>query len=216
MNFADPNASPTLDAPSADYGTGGVADPNINSMSLAPEEMPSLADFGREPSTGAWPDGWYSATITEGYATNSGHQWITGDTASKAGDSRNMRVCFAVVNKAKESRNYWASFNYRLGDFTPARIQAVVSARQHAKEQQWKGKWPGEMADLQRTSLAIGQLGQFERALGFRLQKTEAGFLDVGPFVGKQIDLRLKLNDETGFSEPVEFAKLAERAKLYK
>ncbi len=78
----------------------GIAGADINNMTVASEEMPSLADYGREPSTGAWPDGWYAATILAGYATNSGHQWVTEDGPSKDGLSRNLRVCFLLKNKA--------------------------------------------------------------------------------------------------------------------
>jgi len=197
--------------------TGGDVLTDINNMSLQAEEMPSLADFGREPSSGSWPDGWYESTILPGYSSgNSNYQWQTEDTVSKNGDSRNMRVCFALKNKSGETRNYWASFNYRLADFTPERLGAIAKVRKQAQAENWKS-WPGELKDLQRSSLAIGQLGQFERALGFKLKLLPGGGgLNTSIFPGQKLDVRLRLNSETGYSDVVEYAKAFERKALYK
>lgn len=184
----------------------GVATPDINNMSVHSEEVPSLADYGREPSGIAWPDGWYKAEVIEGYATGSGFQWETGDKASKDGQSRNMTVCFVVTNREGENKNIWYSFNYRLNDFDPKRIAAVVELRkQYAGK---KGAWAEK--DFQRTSLAIASLGQFERALGFRLRRTPAGNLIVRPFFAQKMDVRMRTNDE-GYNDVAEFAKLDER-----
>ena len=189
---------------------------DVNNLAVQSEEMPSLAEYGREPSTGAWPDGWYAATILAGYATQSGKQMATEDGLSKDGNSRNLFICFAVKNKAGESRNIRANFNYRLPDFSPDRIQTIVRLRKQATEEGWANKWPGELADLQRSNLAISQLGQFERALQFRMKRIPGGGLNASIFVSHQIDIRLKLNAESGFSDVVEYAKLGERKTLYK
>ncbi len=193
----------------------GIAGADINNMTVASEEMPSLADYGREPSTGAWPDGWYAATILAGYATNSGHQWVTEDGPSKDGLSRNLRVCFHLKNKAGEERNYWTSFNYRLGDFTAERLGAIARVRKQAAAENWKA-WPGELKDLQRSSLAVASLGQFERALGFKLKLIPGVGLNASIFNGHQIDVRLRMNEETSYSDVTEYAKLGERKSLYK
>jgi hypothetical protein len=190
---------------------------DINNMSVASEEMPSLADYGREPSTGAWPDGWYPTVILAGYATNSGFQWATEDTPSKDGMSRNLRVCFKMTNKAKEERNIWGSFNYRLADFTADRLAAIARVRKQAQAENWKpGAWPGELKDLQRSNLAVSTLGQFERALGFKLKLIPGTGLNASIFVGHQLDIRIAVNPESNFSEVKEYAKLGERKTLYK
>lgn len=202
---------------SDDPTLAGVAEADINNMTVQSEEMPSLADYGNEPSTGAWPDGWYASTILPGYSTNSGFQWETADSQSKDGNSRNLRVCFKMVNKAKEERNIWASFNYRLADFNADRLKAIMNVRERAKKEGWKpGEWPGELKDLQRSNLAVGQLGQFERALGFRLKMIPGTGLNASIFAGHQMDIRTTVNKETNFSEVREYAKLAERKSHYK
>lgn len=202
----------------ADLASGSAA-PDISSPTYQSEEMPSLADYGREPSTGAWPNGWYAATILDGYATNSGFQWETADSVSKDGNSRNLRICFKMVNKAKEERNIWASFNYRLADFTIERLTAIKRVREQAAKENWKpGAWPSVWKDLQRSNLAVGQLGQFERALGFKLKMIPGVGLNASIFSGHQIDIRIAVpkDEEGGFSEVNEFAKLGERKALYK
>lgn len=189
----------------------GVASPDINNMTVQNEQLPSLADYAREPSQGAWPAGWYTAQVIEGYATGSGYQWETHDSASKDGTSRNMQICFVVTNSAGETRNIWTSFNYRLDDFTPQKLSAIAQLRkQYAGK---KGAWAEK--DLQRSSLAVASLGQFERALGFRLQRTEAGFLKTSIFVGQKLDVRLSINEEE-YNDVSEFAKLGERSNKKK
>jgi hypothetical protein len=203
-------------------GTGGVvvdqvAAPDINQMALAGEDMPSLAEMAHEPSSGAWPDGWYAATVLEGYATNSGHEFVTEDNPSKDGNSRNLRICIKAKNKSGEERNYFTSLNYRKGDLTAQTMGAVKSALQTAKEQKWKNsEWPAEWKDIHRSVIAIQGLAQLQRALGFKLGKTGEGIIKVAPFFGQKLDARLKLNEETGYSDVMEFAKFEERKKLYK
>lgn len=208
LRFAEGDAS----------NVGGVATPDINSMALADNEMPSLADLAHEPTSGAWPDGWYAATIIEGYQTaGSGFEWFTEDTPSKDNTSRNMRVCLAMKNKAGEARNYFYSANYRVGDLTSQTMAAIKKALQTAKEQKWANKdWPKEWKDIHRSVIAIQGLAQLERALKFKLSKTGEGYINVVPFVGKQVDARIKLNDETGYSDVMELAIFEERKKLYK
>lgn len=201
--------------------TGGVATevatPDINNMALSTEEMPSLAEFAHEPSSGAWPDGWYAATVLEGYATNSGHEFVTEDTPSKDASSQNVRICLRMKNKAGEERNYFTTFNYRKTDLTSAVMGAVKKALETAKAQKWSNKdWPADWKDIHRTVIAIQGLSQLERALGQKLQKTEVGTLKVSNFVGQKLDARLKLNEETSYSDVVELAKSEERKKLYK
>ena len=186
-----------------------VAAPDINNAVMQDGELPSLVDLGREPSSGAWPEGWYKARIIEGYATGSGYQWETIDKPSKDGESRNMTICFELVDAAGEKRNIWKSLNYRLGDFDPRKIAALPELRKQYGNKSWGPKGSGE-ADLQRTSIAIGQLGQFERALGFKLKMAGGGLL-VAPFFNQQMDVHVVINDETGYNEVTEFAKLGEK-----
>lgn len=197
--------------------TDQVAAPDINQMALASEEMPSLAEFAHEPSSGAWPDGWYAALVLEGYATNSGHEFITEDSPSKDGSSQNVRICLKLKNKAGEERNYFCSFNYRKSDLTSQTFGAIKKALQTAKEMKWKNsEWPSEWKDIHRSVIAIQGLSQLERALKQKLAKTEAGTIKVGNFFGQKLDCRLRLNEESGYSDVAELGILGERAKLYK
>lgn len=183
---------------------------DITNMALAEEELPSLTDIAQEPSSGAWPDGWYKATIIEGYSTNRGAQFETSDTLSKAGNSRNLLLCMTVQNGA-ETRNMFGRLNYKLEDFDPQRLVKVKQLREQAKKEKWGNKWPDELKAFQATNLSMGRLGQIEAAVGFRFKRTQAGFINVKPLVGQQVDVHLRLNQETSFSEITEYAKLGDR-----
>lgn len=189
-----------------------------NLQTTAEPEIPSLLDLADEPSTGVWEGqgfgphkNWYPATILEGYATKNGTQWLTQDTPSKDGSSRNLRLCFELTSAKGEKRNTFASYNYRLDDLTVERIQAVKNAREMFKGK--KGKWSN--ADIQRSSLALASLGGLERSLGFKLKRTDAGFLDASVFVGQKLDVRLgvgKPNEKgASYNEVFEIAKSGER-----
>jgi hypothetical protein len=189
---------------------------NINNLALGDDgELPDLSDFGKEPSSGPWEhqgfgpsNNWYPAEVIEGYATASSFQWTTEDTASKDGASRNMRVCFRVTNSSNETRNIWASFNYRLDDFSARKLSAIKELREQYAGK--KGAWAEK--DLQRTSLAVASLGQFERAFDkkVRLSRTEAGNLNPGNLTGYKIDVRLGVNED-GYNTVEEYARLGER-----
>ena len=184
-----------------------VAAPDITNTQVNPEEMPDLSSFARPVSEGAWPAGWYQAKVIEGYATGSGFQWVTGDLPSKDNQSRNMTVCFSVTNSSGDERKTWTSFNYRSDDFTKQKLGAITELRQkNAKLKQWPEK------DLQRTSIAVASLGQFERAFAgmTRLKRTTQGNLATVNLIGYKMDLRLSINDD-GFNEVEEFAPLGEK-----
>lgn len=185
---------------------------NLNNMNLVEDEakvdLASLTDFADEPSSGAWPDGWYKARTIEGYATRKGTQIVTADAISQKGDSRNMRLCFQVTNQAGETRNMFESFNYRLEDFSAERMALVKEAR--AEFKRVRGKGPGDAADLQRSSLALAKLGQLQRALGFNLTVEGEG-ISTGPLVNREMDLRIGTDDQ-GYNVVREFAKLGERS----
>lgn len=195
--------------PFEEQATNNVPDGNdINNVAgqAVAEEMPDIDEYAAEPSEGAWPAGWYKAEIIEGYATQSGKQMETADALSKNGDSRNVNICFRVTNGEK-TRNYRGGFNYREDDFNPDVLEAIKEARTEFSDT--RGKWPGEAADIQRSSLAVAKIGQFQKAVGFKFARHD-GRLDPTVFVGQQVDLRMKVNED-GFNDITEYAKLGER-----
>jgi hypothetical protein len=198
MNYQDEGTAPAQDNERVDVG------------GMAPEEMPSLADFFEEPAGGAWPNAWYAASIVEGYTTGNGKVWSTEDTQSRGGDSRNLRICFNVNGGKLGFRNTFASLNYRSEDFTADRLSAVKSAREQHKGEK-AGKWVGQ-EDIQRSSLALGQLAQIENALGFKLKLHPNGHILPGTFVGQNMDVRFTTDDK-GYNTINAFAKAGSKAK---
>lgn len=216
---------------------------DISNLQTAAEEVISFDDISKvadEPSTagGPWPRGWYKATIIEGYATKNGTQWRTEDTASKAGDSRNMRICVHVTNdkirkgesvtvKRKgaehgpfncpelainEQKDTWGSYNYKIEYLTKENIETVTRLRKLAVDEKWGNKWPSQFAEQQKMSLSLGRLMQLYKALGFGPTKTDAGFINVQPLIGQQLDVHLGLNED-GYNDVTEVAKLNEGGK---
>lgn len=183
------------------------AEENIESLQTEPEEMPDLDDLAQEPSQGAWPAGWYKAEVLEGFATSRGNQVFTGDAVSQKGDSHNITIALKVF-KGEDTRNMRASFNYRVDDFDAQVIEGVKEARKEYAGV--KGKWPGDASDLQRSSLALAKIGQFQKAIGFKFKRNSEGALVPGVFVGQVLDVRLRTNED-GFNEIVEYAKAGER-----
>lgn len=177
----------------------------IDSPNLIGEELPSLSEFAEEAG-GAWPAGWYKATIIDGYATAKGTVFTTEDTPSRDGQSRNTRICLTVKGPAG-TRNMFDTFNYRLTDFTPARLDQIRELRTQFKGT--RGAWPGQ-ADAQRTSLAIANLGQFEKALGFRLKRHPEGHIVPQSFVGQCVDVRLGIDDKD-YNEVTAYAAAGSR-----
>ena len=194
------------------FATEETFDPNAVGQQFTSEgELPSLVDLADEPSQGAWKAGWYRATIIDGYASRKGTQFATSDNPSKAGDSRNLNVCFAVTSTdGKDTRNLQHLLNYRYPeDFDAKRIATVKEARVEFKGVQ--GKWPGGAADLQRSSLAIGKLGQLSKAIGLGYKSTPSG-INPAPLVGHQLDIRIGI-DDNGFNDVREFVKAGEKVK---
>lgn len=175
---------------------------------LVSEEMPSLADFATEPG-GAWPAGWYAAEVIEGYSTGKGTVFTTADAPSKDGQSRNLKVCLKLNGATLGVRNTFGSFNYRTSDFDAARLEQVKQLREQFKGT--RGAWQGQ-TDAQRTSLAIASLGQFEKALGFKLKRAPSGNLNPSPFLGQKVDVRLAI-DEKGYNEVTAYAPAGTRVK---
>jgi len=164
-------------------------------------ESVNLSDFAAEPG-GAWPTGWYRASIIEGYATPKGHQFATFDAPSQKGDSRNLRLCFLVSGSSGNERTMQESFNYRPSDFSRERLAYIKEARIEYKDV--KGRWAD--ADAQRSSLAIAKIGQFQKALGFsELKTTTDGGVLAGVFVDQKVDVRLGV-DENGYNVVTAFA----------
>lgn len=174
---------------------------------LAEERVVDLSDFAEEPG-GPLRPGWYKAEVLEGYATRSGKQFATSDSLSQAGDSRNLRLCFKVAVPGKEPRNIQKTINYRTTDFTPERLAVIKEARQEFSGVQ--GRWPN--VELQRSSLAVAQLGQVGKATGVGVPLTHEGNINASRFVGKKLDVRLTIdknsyNDVTAFAASSTFTK---------
>ena len=194
-------------------GTGFAGEGPVGSASttlddtitnMAPDTLPStvdLTDLAAETG-GAWPRGWYAATVIPGYSAG-GYQFQTESTVSKKGDSYNLRLALRITNGADQRTNF-ATFNYRALDFTPQRIEAVKNMRKQFAGQ--KGKWSG-YDDIQRSSIALGQLGQLQKASGVAITLTPfTGQIVTLPFVGVTFFVRLTINEETGYNEITGFS----------
>lgn len=168
----------------------------VNNLTPGDATSVDLSGFAEAP-TGTWPKGWYAAEIIEGYQAG-GHTFLTECTPSKKGDSFNFRVCLRMTGPGGAERTNFRSFNYRPGDFSPDRLQTVTNLR--AEFAGAKGKWPG-FEDEQRSSLALGQLGQLQQATGAAITLTPEGAIEVAPFLGKKPYVRLTVNEETGYNE---------------
>lgn len=164
----------------------------------------NLADMAEKPS-GAWPRGWYPSEIIEGY-TAGAHQFLSGSTVSKAGDSYNFRICFRVSGPEGIIRTMFTSLNYRPIDFTQDRIETVQNLRKEFAGQ--KGKWVG-YEDEQRSSLALAKLGQVQVATGVSPQLNDEGMLNFVPFLGTKPFIRLTIDEETGYNEITGFSQFS-------
>ncbi len=191
----------------------------VGATGLAPEPLPSLANFADEPG-GAWPPGWYPAEVIAGYSAG-GYQFVTADEAAKdkgKGPSRNFRLCLAITNAnerrddkgnfapAGGSRKTFHQINYRVEDFSPQRLAQIKAMREERGRKRWVGA-----EDAQRTSIAIGQLGQIEKAFGFQLPKHPTGAINASVFVSQRVDVRLGVG-EKGYNEVNAFAPLGTRS----
>lgn len=154
--------------------------------------------------TGVWPRGWYPAEIIEGYNAG-GHMFLTETTISRKQNSYNFRVCVRINNNGEVRTNFKA-FNYRPEDFSRDRIELVNNLRQEFAGQ--RGSWVG-YEDAQRSSMALGQLGQFQQATGVSLTLNPEGIILVTPYIGVKCFTRLTINEETGYNEVNAFSKFA-------
>lgn len=175
---------------------------------LAQERVVDLSDFAEAPG-GALPRGWYAAEVIEGYATRNGKQFVTSDTVSKNGDSRNLRLCIKV-STATEPHNLQEVLNYRPSDFTPERLAFIKEMRSEFKGT--KGRWAN--ADVQRSSLAVASLGQVGKAMSIGTPLTAEGNIKAGAFVGKKLDVRVSIDDNgynvvTGYAAIHTYTKAA-------
>lgn len=174
-------------------------------MEDSPVDLSTMAD---EPK-GAWPKGWYPAEIIEGYQAGS-YMFTTSEDASKKGDSRNLRVCFRL-KRGSEERTTFKQYNYRVEDFTQARIETVKSLRKEFGGV--RGKWVG-FEDQQRSSITLGQLGQLQVAVGvpFVFHPETKGIVPMR-LVGVKVDVRLIIDEETGYNEVNAVAVLGQGGK---
>lgn len=175
----------------------------LDTSNFEPETLPDLSALNElaEPVGGPWPKGWYPAEIIEGY-TAGNYQFVTTASLSKKGDSFNLRICFRVTN-GSDARTNFHNFNYRPIDFTTERIEAVKRLRAEFAGQ--KGRWGGH-EDTQRSSLALGQLGQLQTAAGTTLQMNDSGQIVTSPLVGRSLFVRLTIDEETGYNEITGFS----------
>ena len=182
-------------------GESPTLDDTITNM--APDTLPSTVDLTElaAETGGAWPRGWYAATVIPGYSAG-GYQFQTESTVSKKGDSYNLRLALRITNGADQRTNF-ATFNYRALDFTPQRIEAVKNMRKQFAGQ--KGKWSG-YDDIQRSSIALGQLGQLQKATGVTITLTPEGQIATLPFIGQTFFVRLTIDEDTGYNEITGFS----------
>jgi len=172
-----------------------INDLNIAGTNVSPKSI-DLTEMATKAS-GAWPKGWYAAEVIEGY-TAGGHQFLTENRVSRSGDSFNLQLCFRIKNDAGDERTIFASLNYRAFDFTVERIATIQNLRKEMAGT--RGAWPG-FKDEQRSSLALGQLGQLQAASGAPLTQREDGGLIAGVFTGRKFFVRLTVNEESGYNE---------------
>ena len=173
-----------------------IDDVRMGGTQVAPGSI-DLSEMATKAS-GAWPKGWYPAEVIEGYTAGS-HQFLTENKVSRKGDSFNLQLCFRVTNSANEQRTTFTSLNYRLGDFSAERIATIQNLRKEMSGV--RGAWPG-FADEQRSSLALGQLGQLQTASGapLTLGDDDSGLV-AGVFVGRKLFVRLTVDEESGYNE---------------
>jgi hypothetical protein len=164
-------------------------------------EVVDLTDFMEESTGGgAWPKGWYVAEIIEGYATRKGKQFVSEDTPSKDGSSRNLRLCIKVGD-GKTERTMNMGFNYRTSDFTAERLEHIKELRKEFAEVK---SWPDK--DAQRSSLAVAKLAQLQKAIGFPFKNSAV------PYIGQRVDVYLKVTPE-GFNEVSGVAAFGSKVK---
>jgi hypothetical protein len=165
----------------------------IDQPGLAAEAMPDLSSIAKEVG-GAWPKGWYAAEIIEGYQAKA-YTFDTSDNPSRGGDSRNLRIALKLSGGPDgATRNTFYSQNYRVDDLTEANVARVAA---------------GE-ADT-RLRIALSSLGQIQKAVGFSFKKHPMGHLNPTPLVGQKVDVRLSVNEETGYNDVSAFAPYGTR-----
>lgn len=178
----------------------------VDSGAMAADELPSLADF--DESSGL--HGWYEATVLEGYATQKGTQFVTGDGPGQNG-RRELRLCFALA-VGRSTRNLQRTFFYAPENFTVEGLTRIKELREQFRNQR---SWPGHGHD-QNFSINLGHLGQLEKAVGFKLQNRERGNPSSGfvtaPYVGKRLDVYVAPG-KNEYDEIKGFAAAGTRAK---
>jgi hypothetical protein len=171
---------------------------SINDVLIDTAPEPKVVDLDESfeaPAGGAWPKGWYSATILEGYSTPKGTVFTTSDNTSKDGASRNLKLCFKV-SKGTQSRNLQENFNYRVSDFEPERIAHIKAMREEFKDVQ--GQWPDR--DAQRSSLSLVHFRNFKSVLGHGVQLNGGGGVDPSQFIGVTCEVYLGI-DENNYNK---------------
>lgn len=161
----------------------------------------SRFEFAKQESTGPWADGWYPGVIVPQYEAGANNTLFkTEDTLAQKGDSRNIRICFAVAREDKtaglvtiDTRYISHTVNYRMEDLTDERIAEV----QAYKERQGKTpvkNWSDK--DIQRSFLSYAKLHELERVLGKELTQNGSGF-DVEPLITCNADVRIYTEEKS-------------------
>jgi len=142
--------------------------------------MGRFDDFARAPR-GPWPPARYAGTVIEEYETSGLFAAIhkTEDKLTQNGDSRNLKLCIAVVNNG-EVRNLNWTINYRPEILTPERQEDIRDAQKRYKDV--RGAWPD--VGLQRDALSLSRFHDLERA-GFSLEDGPHGGFVVDNLIGK-------------------------------
>lgn len=189
----------------------GAATSTMRETRVSPRSV-KLTEFAQKAS-GAWPHGWYSATVIDGFVKG-GHEFLSGNTAAKqkrlpsgemSDPSVNLMVCFTLNNaETKEARNDFAQFNYRTSDFDPETLEVVRNLRAEMKGV--RGRWEG-FEDEQRSSIAVAKLGQLFEAIGTDVPLSDDGEVIMAGLAGSSLFVRLGVDEETGYNTITGFSK---------
>lgn len=182
---------------------------NMTEEQVESGRIVNLTEFSNKAS-GAWPKGWYPAEVIEGYRQG-GFEFVTGNKASRKGDSTNLTLCLRVTKPGEtkdsdEVRTMFYQMNYRSSDFDADTQELVRNLRKEMAGV--RGRWEG-YEDAQRSSLALGTLGQISDATGAPVSLTEDGTVKSHLFVGTKPYIRLSIEEETGYNEVKGFSKFS-------
>lgn len=155
-----------------------------------------LREEAVEPQTG-WAPGWYAAEVIEGFTSRKGTVIQSGTSLAKSGESYNAKFCFRLTNGTEQMTTF-TNINYKVADFSPQMTEAIRNLRtQFAPNSRWEG-----FSNEQRASILRIRLANFQKGAGLdQLPLSSEGTIQVQPFIGKNLFVRLSENKETGYME---------------